>query len=556
VLALLCAAHAGLALLSLAHTASTYDEPAHLAAGYAYWLGGNRDLNPEHPPLAKLLAAAPLLARPVRFDLQDPAYRERRQWELGHRFLYAWNDGTRLLTLARLPMIGLSTALVAAIFVWTRLTFGVPAAGVAGTLAAFDPNLIAHGRLVTTDVPLALFTFLTAAAVHRLGERFSWRGAAACGLLVGALVSTKYTGIVVGALFLALLSVLVPGPWRRRLGMLALVLAIALGVLWVSYGFRHGAGQPLDWALVAGPDAGSGALGALRRLGVVPETWLFGGVLIRNMTAVKPSFLLGHTSLEGSWSYFPVVALLKTPLPTLLLAVLAALAWPRHRKPWRAEAVWALPALGYLAFVMTSSFNVGARHILPALPFLLVFAGRAAGLGWPQEAGGTASRRDPRLYRVLLLLLLAWHVAGTLRHHPYHLAFVNELGGGPRNAYLLVGDSNLDWGQDMAGLGAALREHGIPRVKLSYFGSADPDYHGVPYDPLPSVVPGRTLGPLQGVRPGDMVAISATNLQALYLGPEAQDLVLALRRLRPMGHVGYSILLYRSDFTWDPPASR
>jgi hypothetical protein len=157
---------------------------------------------------------------------------------------------------------------------------------------------------------------------------------------------------------------------------------------------------------------------------------------------------------------------------------------------------------------------------------------------------------------VLVAALLAWQAAGTLLQHPYHLAFVNELGGGPRQGYLLVGDSNLDWGQDMAGLREELARRGIPRVKLSYFGSADPAHHGVPYDALPSVVPGHALLPVHGVRPGDWLAFSATNLQGLYLPPHAEPLVMAVRRLRPVGHVGYSILLYQADFTWDPPVSR
>ena len=32
----------------------------HLAAGYSYWATGNFRLNPEHPPLLKLMWSAPL----------------------------------------------------------------------------------------------------------------------------------------------------------------------------------------------------------------------------------------------------------------------------------------------------------------------------------------------------------------------------------------------------------------------------------------------------------------------------------------------------------------
>src|ERR1700758_4516768 len=47
--------------LSVGTESETFDEPAHLYAGYAYWLRGDFGVNPEHPPLPKLLAALPAL---------------------------------------------------------------------------------------------------------------------------------------------------------------------------------------------------------------------------------------------------------------------------------------------------------------------------------------------------------------------------------------------------------------------------------------------------------------------------------------------------------------
>ena len=36
----------------------TFDEPAHLYAGYGYWLHSDFGINPEHPPFVKLVASA------------------------------------------------------------------------------------------------------------------------------------------------------------------------------------------------------------------------------------------------------------------------------------------------------------------------------------------------------------------------------------------------------------------------------------------------------------------------------------------------------------------
>jgi hypothetical protein len=144
----------------------------------------------------------------------------------------------------------------------------------------------------------------------------------------------------------------------------------------------------------------------------------------------------------------------------------------------------------------------------------------------------------------------AWYAVSVLRVHPHYLAYFNEPAGGPANGYRLLADSNLDWGQDLKGLGVWLREHGIERAKLSYFGTADPEYHRVPVDLLPGYMLPRPRHEVSSVRPGDVVAVSATNLAEIYVEPETRPLMALLRARQPVGQVGYSILVYRADFSW------
>ena len=103
---------------------------------------------------------------------------------------------------------------------------------------------------------------------------------------------------------------------------------------------------------------------------------------------------------------------------------------------------------------------------------------------------------------------------------------MNELGGGPGNGYRLFADSSLDWGQDLKNLKVYLVRRGLAGVKLSYFGTADPAYYEIPGDLLPShmLPPPRVTA--REVRPGDLLAVSATNLQGVYLPPEDQPLSL------------------------------
>ena len=154
------------------------------------------------------------------------------------------------------------------------------------------------------------------------------------------------------------------------------------------------------------------------------------------------------------------------------------------------------------------------------------------------------------LAAALVLAAAGWYGVSVARVHPHYLAYFNEAAGGPANGYRLLVDSNLDWGQDLKGLGPWLAAHGIPRAKLSYFGTADPEYYRTPVDLLPGYMLPRPREEVRSVAPGDVVAVSATNLQGVYVEPDVRPLMDRLRAREPIGQVGYSILVYRADFAW------
>ena len=116
-------------------------------------------------------------------------------------------------------------------------------------------------------------------------------------------------------------------------------------------------------------------------------------------------------------------------------------------------------------------------------------------------------------------------------------------------------DSNLDWGQDLKRLAGWMRENGVARLKLSYFGSADPSYYGIDEEALPGYRAPHATRVTREIRPGDVVAVSATNLQGVYLEPGDRALLARFRPLEPIGRAGWSILLYRADFAWPETAS-
>jgi hypothetical protein len=167
-------------------------------------------------------------------------------------------------------------------------------------------------------------------------------------------------------------------------------------------------------------------------------------------------------------------------------------------------------------------------------------------------AGAWLPRRFGRTGALLLGALLGWYAWGTLRVHPHPLAYFNETVGGPSNGWRVLVDSSLDWGQDLTRVEPWMRAHGVARYKLSYFGTASPEYHGITGEMLPGYTSPRVPRVTREIAPGDILAVSATNLQGVYIEDADQPLMARIRQLQPIGRIGYSILVFRADFRWPP----
>jgi 4-amino-4-deoxy-L-arabinose transferase-like glycosyltransferase len=242
----------------------------------------------------------------------------------------------------------------------------------------------------------------------------------------------------------------------------------------------------------------------LRRHRLLPEAFVYGYACVWQGSQDRPAFMNGRVYLGGSPWFFPYTFLVKTPLPVfavMLLALVAAAmrwraisaapggsAWPeRWRAVYESLPLWALWAF-YWAAAISSSMNIGHRHILPTYPALFVLCGAAAGLLARGVGADTAAPR--RAWRrhllpaALLVALLALAVEVPARF-PNYLAYFNALAGGPAQGYRHLVDSSLDWGQDLPGVKEYLRRHPTDRpVYFSYFGTGSPDWYGIKARPL------------------------------------------------------------------------
>ena len=198
------------------------------------------------------------------------------------------------------------------------------------------------------------------------------------------------------------------------------------------------------------------------------------------------------------------------------------------------ESFLIVPVIVMFSYFCFSHHPICLRYVLPVYPLLFVFGSGVANL-----------LLSKKILTASYLVALAWYVAASSIIHPHYLAYFNELAGGPRNGYKYLVDSNLDWGQDLKGLGAFMHERGISRINLSYFGTDSPERYGISYYRLPSLVlrdpnPGGPKVPAK-----DWVAISATNLRGVSL--KDRDTYAAFRNRQPFAMIGYSILIYRLE---------
>jgi hypothetical protein len=459
----------------------TFDEPVHLGAGLSYLRTREFKVNLQHPPLLKELAALPLLAGRIQWPvgpeawaalgpLAPPAF----QWQLGNAVLFA-NDPARVLFWSRLPMIVLTALLGWVLWAWGRQMLG-PAAGLGALFVfVFDPGMLAHGALVTTDTGCAALSTLCLFALWRYLRARTTLRLLACGLALGAALAAKFSALlllplVAVLLLLATWKVATPSSaptepaddgGRRVLAAGAALLALtAVAVLVVAATYLGRS----PWLYVEG----------LRLVNADhnPDYWPFMAGQFR------PRF----------WSYYVVVYLLKEPIPSIVLAAVGVWAVSRRGAARPIDRAFLMvPPLAFAAAYTALSHDLGLRYLIPALPFMHLLGG----------AGLAALLRSGRPGRVLGVVLAGWLGLGSLGIYPDHLSYFNEaacalteparlgIDGGTGCGPYWLDDSNVDWGQGLGQLAVWLAQHPSPSpVRLAYFGSVPPERYGVRAQPL------------------------------------------------------------------------
>jgi 4-amino-4-deoxy-L-arabinose transferase-like glycosyltransferase len=385
----------------------TNDEPMHISAGLQIFEQHRYDFHLVNPPLPRLFFAAGARAFGAHLDPEG--------------FPKTLTSGAYPNTLiaARAANLVFLLIALAATWAWARREAGDTAALLTALLLANEPLLLGHAGLATHDVAAVAGVAVSLWA-------FSRRNPLLLGVAYGFAVLCKFSCIAFVPAACA--AILLVRRERPRLRDLAIVFAVAAGVVCVGYGFFVGR---FFQGLAGVYDIDRGAV---------------------------LSYLHGEIRSHGWWYYFPVAVALKTTLPLLALAV-ASIFVPRAR-PYVAAAA------AMLLLTTQSTLDIGARYVLPLyVPLALA-------------AAVTIVEMRSRVLRAAAIVLVVAQIAVAAVAHPDYIAYFNALGGREPSRWLI--DSNLEWGQDAKRLAAATRELHVDRLKLSIMTIADLDALGIP----------------------------------------------------------------------------
>lgn len=523
-----------LMLFSARQDSAIMDELAHIPAGFGYVTRHDYRLNPEHPPLLKALAAfsAQLFVRPY-FPTDTTFWQKdvNGQWNQGSQFLYSsGNDADRIIFWSRFPLILLTVFLAGLIFWWTKKRFGSLTALLTLIFFAFSPTVLAHGRLVTTDIGASFGFFIGIASFLRFVEKPNRRNIIWAGLGTGLAQLLKFSLVLLVPMYAVILMIwayVIPrlGTKERwltlfKLGLKTILVgAIGLVLVWaVYYGFtyhepREKQLSDAEFILASHPSraAVNFDLTLIKNDFTRPLGQYILGVLMVGQRAGggNTGYFQGEVSASGWRSYFPFLYLYKEPLALHILTVVALFlavykflkSEGRKEREKILERIrgWiythlpefaAFVLIGvYWASSLASPLNIGVRHVLPTFFFVYLLVARQIA-EWLKLKFTFNLLNIPGFLKkylffyfksTLIAALLVWLIAGTLVSFPNFLSYYNELGGGQKNGYKIAVDSNYDWGQDLLRLKNFVENppggERIEKIHVDYFGGGSPAYY-------------------------------------------------------------------------------
>jgi len=500
------------------------DELAHIPAGYGYVKYLDYRLNPEHPPLVKILSALPLSFMNLNFPLDSSYWKSdiNGQWAVGTQFLYeSGNDADQIIRWARFGPMILTLILIFFIYWWSKELLGPWWALLPSALFAFSPTVLAHGHYVTTDIGAALGIFISIYYFIKYHLQPSRKNLIIAGLAFGIAQLLKFSAVILIPYLIVLLIFFYGAKVYRDLKITSeifkrfknLLLIFLVGFLLVyPFYFATTLNYPpekqradTDFTLTSfsGGKASEGELCSPVRCLAELDIWASDKPLLRpyaqyllgvlmvlqRSSGGNTTYFLGEISAAGWWYYFPITYLMKESLPVLILILLALIIYffnarrvLKEKRPTFADYLETHPGefamllfvITYGAYSINSTLNIGIRHLLPLIPFIYILTASSLKHWFKSDFF------KQQIKLGIIMLLLIWFVTNVGFNYPYYLSYFNQ-GLGTKNGWQYVTDSNYDWGQDLKRLKTFVENppsgENIDKIAVNYFGGGNPKYY-------------------------------------------------------------------------------
>ncbi len=522
--AALCAVMLGQLFFSIRQISETADESTHLFAGYRYLKCGDLEFSREHPPLARVVAAAPLLPMNLEVNCSPINGTDAQQALAAHGWLYSRPGWWAVLSHARIAISIFAAGLCFLVWIAARRMFGLATAITATILLIFEPNVLAYGALVLTDMPITFALFFAVFGFYLWVRNRTIPFFLLAGLATGLSLIAKHSGVLVVPILILLAvadAYIQPKNERPRLSIalrnllaVGLVCVMAVMVVWVGYGFATRPQTPQPQAASA-------------NFWLLPRPYLQGFEEALALTKFTSTNLVHRTP----WFYVPRTLAIQQTAAFLALIPLAAIGAVVFRRQRRRELLFLLlPACIYLAACMRAGRIGGIRHILPILPFLLIVV----------AAGCVELAKRSRWVNYAVICLIVLHAASSLHAYPNYLSYANEFWGGPTKAYKYLPANDL--GQGYLQARDYLGQHPTDPCWLLTGWQWNPGLYGVPCQTVGYWFGGRIPPHLRGT-----VIVSSTLLST---ADEAQvGAVAPFTKIRPKDSIaGSTLLVFEGDF--------
>jgi len=502
-------------------SATTYDEGVHLSSGYSYIETGRYLMNIyDHPPLAKILAAIPLKFMKLNSFISHKYFQYLMQYNYGDLFLYNnTQDAEKILNTSRYFLLSFWGISFIFLFYLYSSTLDKNISLYSLILFSTNPIFISNIPLVTTDIAPTFFYTFTYLVGWWLSSDLKFKNkilnsnynlSIIAGILSGLAMTSKYSMFILPPFFVVLLifNNFFTNKFKNKELIKIIVIYLLTSIIVLAMVFKG-------------------------------NITLYSNALFETFKRLdkgRSSFIMGHYSIEGVWWYFPVAFFLKNSIFLFLFFIIGLFF---TIKDWK-KYIWLIfPFLFYFLASLNSKVQIGIRHLLPLMPFVIIISAIAI---------DKIIKKYSLKSLFFIIPFFIFSIVHLLKVHPFYLSYFNEIIG-HSNGYKYLTDSNIDWGQDIKSLSNYLKENGNPPIIISYFGVANPDYYKLNYVSLWTIT--NVDFPLKNIdlcsAKKILFAISITNLQATYY--RDKTVFNWLKNKEPIYKAGYSIFLY--DITND-----